>query len=70
MKYREVAKRLGKLGCTEIPRRGKGSHRKWLNPKTGRSTVLPDWGGKDLKIGTIRAALRQLAIEGQDFDQN
>jgi predicted RNA binding protein YcfA (HicA-like mRNA interferase family) len=69
MNYREVARRLKQLGCEEIPRRGKGSHRKWHNPKNGRSSVLPDWGGKDLKMGTVRAALRQLGIEWQDFNQ-
>jgi predicted RNA binding protein YcfA (HicA-like mRNA interferase family) len=31
MNYREVAKKLSKLGCEEIPRRGGGSHRKWFN---------------------------------------
>ena len=69
MTYLEVARRLKKLGCDEIPRRGRGSHRKWHNPKTGQSTVLPDWGNKDLKMGTIRAALKQLGVEWQDFDQ-
>ncbi len=54
MKYREVARNLTALGCTEIPRKGGGSHRKWHNPATNRSTVLPDWGGRDLKLGTVR----------------
>ena len=68
MKYREVARKLGVLGCREIARRGGGSHRKWHNPASGRSTVVPDWGGRDLKLGTVRAAVRQLGLEWNDFD--
>ena len=67
MRYREVTRRLELLGCQELPRRGGGSHRKWLNPATQQATVIPDWGGKDLKLGTVRAAVRQLGIEWQVF---
>lgn len=55
MKYREAARKLQALGCHELPRRKGGSHRKWFNPITGKATVLPDWGGKDLKWGTLRS---------------
>ena len=51
----------------ELPRRGGGSHRKWTNPVAGRSTVVPDWGGRDLKLGTIRAAVRHLSIDWDVF---
>jgi predicted RNA binding protein YcfA (HicA-like mRNA interferase family) len=67
VKYRDVARKLTTLGCREVPRTGGGSHRKWLNPTTNRSTVVPDWGGKDLKLGTIRAAVRQLGIMWENF---
>lgn len=67
MKYREVAQKLVHLGCREIARRGGGSHRKWLNPANNRSTVVPDWGGRDLKLGTIRAAVRQLGLDWDQF---
>ncbi len=67
MKYREVARKLTTLGCQELPRRGGGSHRKWFNPATQRASVVPDWGGKDLRLGTIRAAVRQLGLEWQAF---
>jgi len=53
MKYRELVKRLKALGCYEIKRKGKGSHRKWINPIFGKGTVIPDWGNKDLKTGTV-----------------
>jgi len=69
MKYRDVARKLQALNCQELPRRSGGSHRKWHNPATGRATVLPDWGGKDLKLGTVRAAVRQLGIDWEAFEQ-
>ena len=47
MTYREVARKLRRLGCQELPRRGGGSHRKWYNPATGQGTTIPDWGPKD-----------------------
>jgi hypothetical protein len=31
-------------------------------------TVLPDWGGKDLKFGTLRAAVRQLGLDWEAFE--
>ncbi|MBC8466844.1 MAG: type II toxin-antitoxin system HicA family toxin [Deltaproteobacteria bacterium] len=63
MNYRELTKKLRLNGCHEISRRGSGSHRKWFNPATDRATTIPDWGGKDLKVGTISAILRQLGID-------
>jgi len=68
MTYREVARKLSSLGCVELPRKGGGSHRKWRNPVNSRSTVVPDWGGKDLKRGTVRGAVKQLGIDSTDFD--
>jgi predicted RNA binding protein YcfA (HicA-like mRNA interferase family) len=69
MNYREVTKKLFRLGCEEIPRRGGGSHRKWFNPITQQATVIPDWSGRDLKIGTLRGAIKQLGIEWSDFEE-
>lgn len=68
MTYREVARKLAALRCTEVPRKRGGSHRKWHNPATNRSTVVPDWGSRDLKTGTVRGAVRQLGIEWSAFD--
>jgi mRNA interferase HicA len=68
MTYREVTRKLRAFGCQELPRRGGGSHRKWLNPATQRVTSLPDWGSRDLKLGTIRAAVPQLGIEWSVFE--
>ena len=69
MTYREAARRLARLGCRELPRRGGGSHRKWFNPQSQRAVALPDWGSRDLKIGTVRAVVRRLTIDWKDFEQ-
>ncbi len=67
MKYREIAKKLKKLGCQEIPRRGGGSHRKWYNPESNSIVAIPDWGNKDLKLGTLRQIIRQLNLDWEEF---
>ncbi len=68
MRYREAARKLEQLGCEEKASRGGGSHRKWTNPLTGGLAVLPDHGSKDLRQGTLRAALRDLGIEWKTFE--
>lgn len=65
---REAARKLSALGCVYLPRKGDGSHRKWRNPATSRSAVLPDWGSRDLKSGTLRGVVRQLGIDWTDFE--
>ena len=55
------------MGCLETDRRGKGSHRLWTNPASGKGAIIPDWGRKDLKIGTLRNAVRQLGLDWQEF---
>lgn len=69
MTYREAARKLRRLGCDEVPRRSGGSHHKWHNPATGRATVLPNWGAKDLRTGTLRAAVSQLGIDWPAFEK-
>jgi predicted RNA binding protein YcfA (HicA-like mRNA interferase family) len=66
MRYRDLARRLRKLGCAEL-RAGKGSHRMWHNPATGLVASIPDWGRKDLAPGTVRAVIRELGISRSDF---
>lgn len=67
MKYREVTQKLRALGCEELARRSGGSHRKWYNPATDKMASLPDWGSKDIKIGTLRAVVRQLGLDWEAF---
>ena len=69
MIYRDAARKLIILGCQELLRKGGGSHRKWYNPENQNVTTLPDWGGKDLKTGTLRAAVKQLGLSWQDFEK-
>lgn len=66
MRYRELAKRLRKLGCEEL-RQGRGSHRVWHNPASGSVTAIPDWGSRDLVPGTVRAIIRELGISRSEF---
>ena len=65
MRYREAARKLANLGCYEIPRRGGGSDR----PGTQKDAVLPDWGSRDLKTGTLRSAIRQLDLDWEEFQK-
>lgn len=58
MTYKEITHKLITLGCKELLRKGKDSHRKWINPSSNQGTVIPDWGSKDLKEGTIYAILK------------
>jgi predicted RNA binding protein YcfA (HicA-like mRNA interferase family) len=48
-------------------RAGKGSHRIWHNPTTGKVAAVPDWGSKDLAPGTVRAIIRELGITRREF---
>ncbi|HEY85825.1 MAG TPA: type II toxin-antitoxin system HicA family toxin [Chloroflexi bacterium] len=66
MRYRELAKRLKKLGCHQL-RAAKGSHRYWQNLETGQVAPVPDWGSKDLPPGTVRAIVRQLGLSRKEF---
>lgn len=63
--YREVGKRLRGLGFA-FDRQAAGSHEIWYNPATNRYTTLPNHPG-DLPEGTLRAILRQAAIEPEEF---
>ena len=69
MRYRDAARKLAKLGCYEIQRRGRGSHRRWFNPREQKDAVLPDWGNRDLKTGTRRFEIRQLGVDWREFQE-
>lgn len=65
MRYREVSKRLRKLGCYEIRRPSGGSHRKWIKPETNGLVIIPNHGSKDLVLAVVRRAVRDLDIPWQ-----
>ena len=63
--YRKIVKRLKQLGF-EFHRQAAGSHESWFNPATGRYTTLPNHPG-DMPEGTLRAILKQAAIDTEEF---
>ena len=69
MTYQELSRKLRRFGCHENRRRTRGSHRKWFNPNSNRSTSIPYHGGRDLPIGTVRAIVRQLGVNWEEFNQ-
>jgi len=68
MKYRELTKKLRKLGC-EFVRQAPGFHEIWWSPASRRFTSIPRHNGKDLPKGTVRAILRHLGIKPDEFRQ-
>ena len=36
---------------------------------TPKRKRMPDWGGRDLKIGTLRSAIRQLDLDWKEFQE-
>lgn len=64
-RYREIVRILKKFGF-EFHRQAAGSHEIWFNPQTGRFTTIPNHSG-DMPEGTLRAILKQAAIEQDDF---
>lgn len=61
-KPKEMIRLLKRNGFKEVPC-SKGSHRRLVNPKTGRMTEVPMHGGKELKKNTERMILEQAGIE-------
>jgi predicted RNA binding protein YcfA (HicA-like mRNA interferase family) len=64
-KYRDVAKKLRAFGYT-FDRPGPGSHEIWRHSQSGRKVTLPHHPG-DMKEGTLRAILREIEIDVDDF---
>ena len=67
MTYRELTRKLRRLGC-EFDRRARGDHEIWIRVSTRARTTIPNWGGKDLRSGTIHATLRDLGISREEFE--
>ena len=66
MTYRQLVRKLRKLGC-ELKRQSKGSHEIWTNTRTNCSAVVPNHSG-DIPKGTLNAILTQLGIDRDEFD--
>lgn len=68
MTYRELTRKLKKLGCV-FDRQGSGDHEIWINLTTRSRTTIPNWRSRDLRVGTVRAIMRDLDIDRGDFDR-
>ena len=64
-RYREIVRKLKMCGF-EFDRQAAGSHEIWFNLSTNRYTTVPNQPG-DMPEGTLRAILKQAAIDPDDF---
>jgi len=64
-RYRDIIRILKRFGF-EFYRQAAGSHEIWHNPVTKRFTTIPNHTG-DMPEGTLRAILKQAAIDVEDF---
>jgi predicted RNA binding protein YcfA (HicA-like mRNA interferase family) len=64
-RYREVARKLRQCGF-EFDRQAAGSHEIWFNSRKNCYTTVLNHPG-DMPEGTLRAILRQAAIDVDDF---
>jgi predicted RNA binding protein YcfA (HicA-like mRNA interferase family) len=64
-KYRDVVQKLRTFGYA-YDRQGPGSHEIWRQAQSGKKVTIPHHPG-DMKEGTLRAILRETAIDVDDF---
>jgi predicted RNA binding protein YcfA (HicA-like mRNA interferase family) len=60
-KAREIIDILLHRGFIEVSQ--KGSHRKFLNTQNRAVVIVPDHGGKDLKVGTLKSIEKQSGLK-------
>ena len=65
MKYREIASRLKKLGF-RFYRQGRGSHELWVRDSDGKAVPVPH--KKEIKVGTLRAIIREISLTPEEFE--
>lgn len=63
--YRKVVKKLKAFGFV-FDRQAAGSHEIWFNNDKKRYTTIPNHPG-DLPEGTLRAILKQVGINPEEF---
>ena len=71
MTYRELTRKLTRLGCV-FDRQAGGSHEIWINLQrmtNNQETTVPRHGNRDLATGTVHGIRRDLGISRQEFDQ-
>ena len=64
--YTSCINKLKMLGFDKV-REAKGSHELRIHKDTKKKVVVPRHNSRDMKIGTIRAILRQGEINLDDF---
>ena len=66
LSYREVTRRLQRLGYTSVKQRG--SHVKWARetPSGRRVTIVPRV--REIAIGTLKSILRQVGLSWEEFE--
>jgi predicted RNA binding protein YcfA (HicA-like mRNA interferase family) len=64
-KAADIVKDLEQAGFAEAKGRGKGSHR--IFKGKGKTIVVPDHGGKDVKTGTMRNIAKQAGMKPEDL---
>ena len=62
----EVRQRLKKLGF-RFYRQGKGSHELWVRDEDGKVIPVPNYRGKAIRKGTIRAIIRECGLSVKAF---
>ena len=65
MKYHDVLARLKKLGF-RFYRQGRGSHELWVRDSDGK--VVPVPRKKEIKVGTLKAIIREIGITPEEFE--
>ena len=48
-------------------RSGKGSHKLWVRDEDGKVIPVPKRKGKEIKKGTLRAIIREIGIDLEEF---
>jgi len=66
LNYQEVTERLRKLGF-RFYRQGKGSHELWVRDSDSRVVPVPNYRGKKIRKGTVRAIIREVGIGVTEF---
>jgi predicted RNA binding protein YcfA (HicA-like mRNA interferase family) len=61
-KIRELKTQISREGFTFLPKRGKGSHERWLHPLLGKTMTIPGKDGDDVPL-YLEKQLIQLLIE-------
>jgi len=62
---REIIRAVERTGLRRI--RQRGSHVILTDPLTGRTVVVPDYGSREVPIGTLKGILRQARLTVGEF---